>query len=155
MYRHNPGHYNLHVNLFFFASRFMLIWKHPWSTAASAFHRATSSRVRTSQTDPSSSLILLKQVVFYEWKKMEIQFCLYHHQSPRVSAQQEFQANTHSVNRADGTEEALVTKVPPFFANIQGRRSGEGASSNVVGLIKDSSRYGRNTPHWSLKIWNQ
>ena len=36
-------------------------------------------------------------------------------QSPRVSAQQEFQANTHSVNRADGTEENFVTNVPPIF----------------------------------------
>ena len=36
-------------------------------------------------------------------------------QSPRVSAQQEFQANTHSVNRADGTEGVLVTNAPQFF----------------------------------------
>ena len=24
-----------------------------------------------------------------------------------------------------------------------------------IGLLKDSHRYGRNTPHWYLKIWNQ
>ena len=45
-----------------------------------------------------------------------------------------------------------TTRSPPKWFNSLATYS---TVTVKLRLIKDSYRYGRNTPHWSLKIWNQ